>query len=405
MHVAKNPTMEAIVCENRSETWEQMWERTNRLGHALHNLGIQKSDRVGVMLENCVEFVESFVALMKLGVIITPINIHLGTEELAYQLNHAEVRCVITNSNHAEKLMMIRMQVPSVSFIMIVGTEKLDHTLLYEDLIDQADSNELETLVFPEDIHMIMYTSGTTGRPKGAIRGYDENYHTGIAAAIEWGLHVGDRYLAVTPLYHAASCAWLLTTFITGGTVIILPKFTPTDFLEAIASRDVTWSMMVPVMYDRLLMLTDEELLRYQLKNLRLFVSGGAPLHTITKIKLKKWLPAISLYEFYGSTELGISTVLRDEDQLRKERCVGKALQDVELRLLDPSGNQIQNGELGILYSRGLCGFRGYWRDDQATKDAFTDEEWATVGDIARQDNEGYFYIVDRAKDLVITGV
>jgi long-chain acyl-CoA synthetase len=127
-------------------------------------------------------------------------------------------------------------------------------------------------------------------------------------------------------------------------------------------------------------------------------------LHTSTKLKIKDFFRQAELHEFYGSTELGVSTVLRDEDQLRKEKCVGKPLQDVELRLFNKEGKEVQKGEVGILFSHGLCGFRGYWNNAAAIREAFLDDEWATVGDMARQDEEGYYYIVDRAKDMIITG-
>ena len=162
--------------------------------------------------------------------------------------------------------------------------------------------------------------------------------------------------------------------------------------------------MMVPVMFDIVTSLPDEILSRYDLSSLRTLISGGAPLHTPTKLKIKELFTNAELNEFYGSTELGVSTCLRDADQLRKVRCVGKPGHDLELKLFDQDGYEVKPGENGILYSRGLGGFRGYWNNEEATKEAFLGDEWATVGDIARQDEEGYYYIVDRLKDMIITG-
>ncbi|MGC8605260.1 MAG: class I adenylate-forming enzyme family protein, partial [Desulfomonilaceae bacterium] len=158
------------------------------------------------------------------------------------------------------------------------------------------------------------------------------------------------------------------------------------------------------VMYDRLMMLPHEVWEKYDLSSLRTLISGGAPLHTSTKLKIKQAFQTAELNEFYGSTELGVATCLRDTDQLRKERSVGKPGHDIELKLCDGDGAEVQRGEAGILYSRGLGGFRGYWKNENATAKAFLKGEWATVGDIGRQDKEGFYYIVDRLNDMIITG-
>ena len=131
---------------------------------------------------------------------------------------------------------------------------------------------------------------------------------------------------------------------------------------------------------------------------------SGAPLHTATKLKIKQAFPAQELNEFYGSTELGVSATLKDQDQLKKERSIGKPLQDLELMIVEKDGTPTPLGDVGLLYSRGLGGFRGYWNNPEATRQAFLDHEWGTVGDLARQDDKGYYYIVDRASDMIITG-
>jgi long-chain acyl-CoA synthetase len=404
MNLAKNPDLPAIIFENRQATWAEMWERTNRLGNAMYGLGLKKGDRVAMLLNNGFEFPETFITTTKFGFIMSPVNTNLKADELAYQLNDCGAAALVTNPEYLELVNSIRNRLPDLKHIILTGECDIGDAFSYEKLIAASSSDELKVKILPDDIHMILYTSGTTGRPKGAVRGYMENFHTGVAVSIEWKLRSGDRQLAVTPLYHAAPCAWLLATLVTGGTEVVLAKFVPERVLEAVEKYKINWMMMVPVMYDRLFALPPEVLHKYDLSTLRVVISGGAPLHTSTKLKIKDFFRQAELHEFYGSTELGVSTVLRDEDQLRKERCVGKPLQDVELRLFNKEGKEVQKGEVGILYSRGLCGFRGYWNNAAATREAFLDDEWATVGDMARQDEEGYYYIVDRAKDMIITG-
>jgi long-chain acyl-CoA synthetase len=251
---------------------------------------------------------------------------------------------------------------------------------------------------------MLLYTSGTTGFPKGAVRGVMEDYHTGVTVCIDWRVRAGDVQMVVIPQYHAGACAWFLATLISGGTLVIMPAYVPEKVLQNIEKYKVNWLMMVPVMYDWLMMLPGKVMNKYDSSSLRTLISGGAPLHTPTKMKIKDAFKSAELNEFYGSTELGVSTCLRDADQLRKERSVGLPGHDLEIKLFDSEGKEVKRGEPGILYSRGLGGFRGYWANQQATKDAFLEGGWATVGDIARQDEDRYYYIVDRLNDMIITG-
>ena len=225
-----------------------------------------------------------------------------------------------------------------------------------------------------------------------------------MTVCVEWKIRSGDVQLGVAPMYHAGPCAWLCTTLVSGGTLVVLPAFHPLKILEAIQSHNVNWMMMVPVMYDRMLEVCEKILGQFDISSLRTLISGGAPLHTATKLKIKQAFPAQELNEFYGSTELGVSATLKDQDQLKKERSIGKPLQDLELMIVEKDGTPTPLGDVGLLYSRGLGGFRGYWNNPEATRQAFLDHEWGTVGDLARQDDKGYYYIVDRASDMIITG-
>jgi long-chain acyl-CoA synthetase len=405
MNLAKNPDMMAIICEERAETWAEMWERTNRLANGLYGLGLTKGDRVAIYLKNCFEFPETFVATTKSGLVKSPVNYRLKGDEVAYQLNQCGARAVVTDPEFVDLLQSVRSKMPDLENIIVTGNEKIEGTINYEELIANSDPSEIPVEILPNDIHMILYTSGTTGQPKGAIRGYMEDYHTGMTVCVEWKVRSGDIQMAVAPLYHAGSCAWYCATLASGGTLVVIPAFMPEKLLQAIEKYQPNWMMMVPTMFDLVLSLPREILNKYDLSSLRTLISGGSPLHTPTKHKIIEFFKNAELNEFYGSTELGVSTTLRHVDQLRKERCVGKPLQDLELKLIDPAtGNEVKRGEVGLLYSRGLGGLRGYWNDPKATEEAFLDHEWATVGDMARQDEEGYYYIVDRVKDMIITG-
>lgn len=404
MQAVKNPDRPALVGVNRAQSWEALWERTNRLANGLLGLGLRKGDRVALLMGNGIEFSEAFLAISKGGLIVCPLNRFLREEELAYLLALSEASAVITNPEYVPRIEEVRPRVSHLCHVVVTGEDVFYDAISYDTLIEQSSPSDPAVAVSADDVHMLLFTSGTTGRPKAAVRGYKENYHTAVSVLMQWRLGGGDVQLAVTPLYHAAPVAWFLATMISGGTFVVLPEFSPENVLATVERYRVNWMMMVPVMFDRLLLLSDEVYRRYDLSALHTLVSGGAPLHGATKEKLQARFPSVNLIEFYGSTELGVSTSACEADQLRKDRCVGKPMPDVELKILDDRGNEVSRGEVGVLYSRGLCGFRGYWNDPAATKEAFRDTQWCTVGDLARQDDTGDYYIVDRAKDMIITG-
>jgi len=404
MQSVKNPDMPALICQDRSVSWARLWEKTSRLANGLLGLGLQKGDRVAILMSNRLEFPEAFLAISKGGFIVCPVNRYLKEQELEYHLQLCEASAVITSPEYVPLLEAVRPRLPNLRHVVVLGAEVASGDISYETLIGQSSPEDPPVAVSAQDVHMLLFTSGTTGRPKAAVRGYMENYHTAVSVCMEWRLGGGDIQLAVTPLYHAAPIAWFMATMISGGTFVVLPEFSPENVLAAVERHRVNWMMMVPVMFDRLLRLPDPIYTRYDLSSLRILVSGGAPLHSATKQKLRARFPSVQVIEFYGSTELGVSTSVHREDQFRKDRCVGKPMPDVELKILDERGKEVPAGEVGRLYSRGLCGFRGYWNNGQATQEAFWDNEWCTVDDLARRDDEGDYFIVDRAQDMIITG-
>ncbi len=404
MNCAKNREMPALICEDRTVSWEQMWDRTARLGNGWMDLGMTKGDRLAIYLKNSIEFSETFISTYHSGVIKTPVSSGLKAAELAHQLNDSGACAVVTCPELLDVLIAAKPNVPALKHVIVTGSNVTKDHISYEQLIRESSPEDRGMEVSPYDIDMLLYTSGTTGFPKGAVRGVMEDYHTGVTVCIDWRIRMGDVQMVVIPQYHAGACAWFLATLISGGTQVIMPSYVPEKVLQNIEKYRVNWLMMVPVMYDWLMLLPQEVLNKYDVSSLRTLISGGAPLHTPTKIKIKETFKNAELNEFYGSTELGVSTCLRDEDQLRKERSVGKPGHDLELKLFNEEGMEVRQGEPGILYSRGLGGFRGYWENEAATNKAFLEGGWATVGDIARQDEEGYYYIVDRLNDMIITG-
>ncbi len=404
MNVAKNPNQEAFVCENKSLSWSEMWIQTNRLANGLMDLGLRPGDRLAIFLKNCIEFSETCVTGYKTGLVRSPVSSNFKAAELSFQLNDCGAVAIVTSPELLPIVKDAQPHVSNLKHIIVTGEDCPDGVISFDALKRSSSPDDTGYSPAPEDIDVILYTSGTTGKPKGAIRGIAEDYHTGITVCVDWRIRSGDVQLVATPQYHAGAMAWFIATLVSGGTLVILTGFDPVKLLATIEMHKVNWLMMVPVMYDFVTALPADILGKYDLSSLRTLISGGAPLHTHTKMKIKDLFKNAELNEFYGSTELGVSTCLRDVDQLRKVRCVGKPGHDLELKLFDQNGVEVNRGENGILYSRGLGGFRGYLNNEAATSEAFLGDGWATVGDIARQDEEGYYYIVDRLKDMIITG-
>lgn len=221
----------------------------------------------------------------KSGLIKSPVNYRLKADEVAYQLNQCGARAVVTDPEYVALLQSVREKMPDLEHIIVIGNEKIEGTINYEELIANSDPGEVPVEILPTDIHMILYTSGTTGQPKGTIRGYMEGYHTGMTVCVEWWVRSGDIQMAVAPLYHAGSCAWFCATLASGGALVVVPAFIPEKLLQAIEKYRPNWMMMVPTMYDLLLSLPREILHRYDLSSLRTLISGGSPLHTPPNIK------------------------------------------------------------------------------------------------------------------------
>ena len=322
INCAKNPEMPALICEDRTVSWAEMWDRTTRLSNGLVDLGLAKGDRLAIYLKNSVGFSETFVATYHSGIIKTAVSSGFKAAELAYQLNNSGAKAIVTSPELLDTLLAVRAIVPSLEHIIVTGDAPVGDHILYEELIRDSSPEDTGCEVSPSDIDMLLYTSGTTGFPKGAVRGVMEDYHTGVTVCIDWRIRMGDVQMVVIPQYHAGACAWFLATLVSGGTQVIMPSFVPEKVLQNIEKHQINWLMMVPVMYDRLMMLPQEVREEYDLSSLRTLISGGAPLHTPTKLKIKQTFPNAELNEFYGSTELGVSTCLHDVDQLKKERSV-----------------------------------------------------------------------------------
>jgi len=402
MNVVKHPDKTAVRFGDQSLKWIELWERSNRLANSLKALNLKKDDRVMIFLPNCMEYPEVTLGINKADLVSCGANIRLTGPEIAYQLSDSGARAVILKTREQLDIIMeIRGQTPALEHIIMIEEGADGGGVDYSELLSSGSDKEPVSEHTPDDIHVLMYTSGTTGKPKAAARTYKSDYHMANAVCHELGLNSDDTYLAVAPLYAAASVGYTFACLMSGGTLVILPAFEPDKVLKQIETYRPTWFFMVPIMYEWVLGMPDNG---HDISSVRHVISCGAPLHNATARKMIDGFPGAEVSNWLGASEFGFISRYSYKDGLGKEGCVGKPLFDLELAVFDEEGRGVPKGEPGVLYGRGFSMWEGYLNKPEATAESFLDHEWGTVGDIAKLGDDGNFYIVDRKKDMIITG-
>ena len=302
----------------------------------------------------------------------------------------------------AETVQSLRTRLPSVAGRYVVTDGAADHaTHSYETLIAAGREAPPSTPADLSACYFQGYTSGTTGFPKGCVNPHREFADCLRRIATIYGITEDDRELVAAPLFHEAPALFALLQIFRGGTVIVTSDSSPANVFEMIDQTQATWTFMVPTMWAS--MVTSEEIDRFDLGSLRLLLSGGSPLLTHTKEAILRRFPKAGLNEFYGATEVGLVTNLSPEDQRRKVRSVGRPVIGMFVELRDEQGNVVPQGEVGEIHIGGATIIREYFNNPEATADARRGG-FFTLGDMGRFDEEGYLYIVDRKKDMIISG-
>ena len=391
----------------RALTFAQWHERANRLANGLLALGLIKGDRVALLAYNCVEWMEIYVALARAGLVAVPINFRLTAPEIAYVASHCEARAFIVQGELQDRADSIRgeLTIAPQAYISIdanVASGWQD----YEALIEAAGTDNPTEAVRPADPCALMYTSGTTGRPKGAVRSHEGNTLIALATALEMGFTREDTALLVMPMCHANSLYFSHTFTHLGATCVIDDRksFDPEALLATLAREKVTFTSLVPTHYIMMLGLPEATKAKYDVGAVEKLMISSAPARKDTKLAILEHFRNGRLYELYGSTEAGWVTLLRPEEQIDKLGSVGREWAGSgAIRLLDVEGREVPDGEVGELYSRTPYVFDGYWKNPEKTAECFRGD-WCSVGDMARRDADGYITLVDRKSNMIISG-
>ncbi len=411
----QNSGSEALVQGARRSTWREWEERAARLAVTLRDrFGIESGDRVAWMMHNRVEFYDLAFALQKLGAVPVAIGYRLTGPEAAYIVDNSDSKLVVSEDRFAPRLEQAKNDMPKVAddAFLVVGDGParegaLPKAMPFESAVEQGRHQEL--VAQTRSASSIIYTSGTTGRPKGAFRDAGDprlqqglqEFMIGVVQGFRY--EPGDKHLLVCPLYHSAPPALAGITHLLGGCVVVQGRFDPEDALRVIQDERITSTFMVPTMLNRIASLPPETLARYDLSSMKRLIVGAAPFPFPLKRRVVEIFPNPCVYEFYGATETGINTIIGPEDQLRKPGSCGKICPANEIRLLDDEGREVAPGQVGTLYVKNPLLISGYYKNKQATEESLRDG-FFTVGDIARVDEDGFYYIVDRKKDMIISG-
>jgi fatty-acyl-CoA synthase len=393
---------------NRSMTFRQWNERACRLANGLLGLGLRKGDRLGVLAYNCVEWMEIYAAVAKAGIVAVPINFRLLGPEVAYIMDNSEAKALIVQDDLMDRVETIRQDLGlSDSMYIHFGGEKTPRGLTgYEELISRASSLEPEVEVAPEDTWTFMYTSGTTGKPKGAIRSHESYVLFYLINEVENGFGRNDTGLLVMPMCHVNSIFYSFVFTYCGGGVCVynMKSFDPEHLLRTLSKERITFTSLVPTHYIMMLALPDSVKASFNVDCVTKLLISSAPARKDTKLAIMDYFKKSQLFEAYGSTEAGLVTLLRPEEQFTKLGSIGREVTGSgKIRLLDEKGREVPDGEVGELFSRTPYAFSGYWKMPEKTAEALRGR-YCSAGDMARRDEEGYYYLVDRKSNMIITG-
>lgn len=394
----KYPNQEAVICHGRRVTYKTLDEQVTRLSHALLSKGIKQQDKVILFMPNVLEFVVSYFAVQRIGAIVVPVNAKFTLSEVEYVAEHAEAKAILAHEAifaAVESISNIEMKIKTGQ--AVEGWES------YTTLIENANNTPIDCQLNEDDLSTILYTSGTTGKPKGVLFSYRNILAVAQMIAIEMEVKPESRILLMMPLTHSAPLhLFLMSSMLVGATSVLTPTFTPDLLIDSVENERTTHFFGAPVAY--LLTASHPRLQSADLSSMKWWVYGGAPLSESEIRQIEQAFNA-ELTCVYGLTEAGPSgSLLFAHEHKEKAGSVGKrAPFGTELRIVNELGEDVAIGEIGEIVLYGEGNMVGYYKEVEATKAAFIDG-WVKTGDLARFDEDGYIWIVDRKKDVIISG-
>ncbi|WP_253701156.1 class I adenylate-forming enzyme family protein [Bacillus sp. FJAT-29814] len=397
------PQKTALVHNNTRMTYGMLQSRVDNIAGWFQSRGIFKGDKVGVLLYNSIEFIEVLFALARIGAVIVPVNFRLQKSEVEYILGNSDVKMLVAHDDFTYVIKEIRSKLPKLSGVVIVNPSdalKEDGFLFYDSMFKSTLKPKLEYLDDDDDL-LIVYTSGTTGRPKGAVLTHKNAFMNAVNMTLECGLTKDEVQLITTPLFHVGGISAMTMIVLVGGTSIIHSKFDPNAILETFDAEKVSYAFMVPSMWNLLLQVPNFQ--EYHVGSIRVICTAAATTPLELKKKLMEHFPNASVYDTFGHTETFSTSTLKAGDSLIKSGSVGLPFSNIEVRVVDEDMNDCCPGEVGEIIYRGPTVMKEYYNNSAATEEAFKGG-WFHSGDLVTYDEDGYLTVVDRKKDMIISG-
>lgn len=393
---ALHPNREAVVCGERRITWANFDQLIEKTAHGYLQAGLSSQDRVAVMLDNRLEYLVAMLATIRAGGIAIPLGTRLGSMDVEHILKDSHPKIVVTAIEWLDKF-----NTPSCPEILYVAGQGAADELSFDAL--QSSTSQLLPTLNINDIAMIVYTSGTTGKPKGACLTHLNFIHTCLHYLYALGIDQPLKSLLVVPGTHIAGFGPLVSvTLASGGTVVLSKEFKPVDTLELIVREKVTYAVLVPAMYQLLAMKAPVE--EYDLSSWVYGVYGGAIMPPATIERFSQFAPALRMINAYGATETcAVCTIMPPELTRLHPASVGLSLECDDIEIMDENGSPVAPGESGELWIRGPNVSPGYWNNLEATEREFKDGYWKS-GDVGHRDSNGLIYVSDRLKDMINRG-
>jgi long-chain acyl-CoA synthetase len=403
-HARLAPSKLAIRCGGTAITWGEFGEWMNRVGHVLSSFGVRKGDRIATVMSNTVDHLVLLCGAMKFGACVTPISTLLSPGQIATLINDSGSVLLFTDSAFHDIIAEIEARLDALGRDRIVSDCRSDRWLALPDLLAAVSVGELNVRLELDDLINISYSSGTTGVPKGVVYSHRARHHMAMTYAIAMRFGPTAKTLVATPIYSNGTWITLWPALLTGGEIVIMPAFDPRICLETVEREAITHTFMVPTQYIKLL---DQELFgEFDLSSLRMCLTAGSTMSVEVK---KKVISALGprLYELYGFSEGG-ATIITPEEMAIRPSSVGRPTPGFEIRILSSADSELSRNEPGEIAFWGGWVMRGYHNNPEQTRLAiWRDEQGRTfirTGDIGRLDEDGYLYVVDRKKDMIISG-
>jgi long-chain acyl-CoA synthetase len=404
--VQRHPHKVATICGERRRTYRELAERVARLAAALQKLGMTRGDRVGMLALNSDRYLEFYLGTWWSGGVVNPVNIRWSASEIAYSLDDCETQIVLIDDRFKDLADELRTRSRSLRTLVYAGDGETPPGMLnYERLLSEA-APVSDARNGGRDLAAVMYTGGTTGFPKGVMLSHDNLASSALSFICEGAAHSDGNALLVAPMFHAACGALMNSNIMVGGTYVIAPMFTPQGTLQVIQQHRVTHMLLVPTMIQMLIDHPDAA--KYDTSSVRLLAYGGSVISEAVLKRAMKFFPDTAFVQVYGMTEMSpcmthLTAADHRSDKPGILRSAGRANLTTQVRVVDSQGAEVPCGTVGEVAVSGPGVMLGYWNKPEQTA-ATVRDGWLHTGDGGLMDEEGYLFIVDRLKDMIVSG-